>query len=692
MSPPSSTAGTQGSGSKNSHARQASSSSNSSIRIARPDLKPSSQTPSDRPASVNTVESSNPSVKSDSKSDRAAEQSAQPSDKSTSSSAGTPPSQPSLKLFPDVAPPRMSSKNAWRISSVPQYQRPPNPPSMTESGCQIETLGNKPTSEKQKPSEAPSRISKDEEEPSCSGAIAVTSAVFMESATAEIAKSQAGTKTTARARPPSLAMGTLKAFPLPAPMKPLPSIPQPGRSPPAVPDAKVNPTVRSVRSTLSVPDRQPSHPSPIAEDPREPDACESEHSGGTRPATALGYVGEAESEADHDSAKSIHTPKRPESTSPEQSTPRRRASSIRIPYMQNLPESPPGCDENEGIPLADSPILGQITPTKSPGKHAARKALQINPHVDRKNLPFGLPSPPPTAALPSNPPAQPLPERSHGSRNYSAPVPTSVHSAKGMDTTLAPGHHRGSMISRSDSSRSSLLHESIPESYEPSRYESPLPSSDDEGFGPNSDTSRSHRTVEKYPKRAHPLRRGYETVGARPSHDRLRYPHPVRSQTPQGRTRRVLEESAMSPQSTYSESTYRSRDSHSSRIQPGTSHMAHYLEDRIANLERQNQILQAALLAALNAGVKNPLDSLGESVLPPGFSPAGPYQSRFTSRPGSWVSSSRSSEQSGSETQGSYRDGRPSVRQLDDMIEDIEGGDWMSDKSSRSGARMARNR
>jgi hypothetical protein len=31
------------------------------------------------------------------------------------------------------------------------------------------------------------------------------------------------------------------------------------------------------------------------------------------------------------------------------------------------------------------------------------------------------------------------------------------------------------------------------------------------------------------------------------------------------------------------------------------------------------------------------------------------------------------------------------VRQLDNMIEDIESGGWMSDKSSRSGARMARN-
>jgi hypothetical protein len=45
--------------------------------------------------------------------------------------------------------------------------------------------------------------------------------------------------------------------------------------------------------------------------------------------------------------------------------------------------------------------------------------------------------------------------------------------------------------------------------------------------------------------------------------------------------------------------------------------MNQYLEERVANLERQNQILQAALLAALNAGVKNPLEESWKSVSEP---------------------------------------------------------------------------
>lgn len=581
----------------------------------------------------------------------------------------------------------MSSKNARRISSGLQYQRPSNPPSV--SSAEAELGSPKANLGKTKVSDI-LRTSKDEGEGRCSGATA-TSAVSKERATAEITNAHASAANKMKARPPSLAMGTLQAFPLPAPTRPLPSIPQPGRVPPSIPEANAHSTSRLIRSQLKAPDVQPSHPSPFAKNPCEPEpdvAQPIETEPNTRPATALGYVGEAESEADHDSAKSVHTPECPKSTSPEQGTLGRRAASTRIPCMQELPESP-GHEEHEGTPLADSSLLKQTTSTKGHEKRG-RKALQINPRVNRNDLPFGLPSPPPTAALPSDPPSQPLPERPRGARNYTAPIPASAQSTKGMDAQFAASHHRASMISRSDSSRSSLRYESIPESSEPSRCESPLPSSDDEGFGPGTDSTRSRRVAEKHTRHVYPLHRGYATVDARSSHGRPRYPYPVRSQTPQGRTSRTLEKKAMSPQPAYTHSN----DSHSTHhTQPGASQIAHYLEDRVANLERQNQILQAALMAALNAGVKNPFEGLND-VLPRGFPHPGhanPYQSRFTPRPESWVSSSHSSDNGGSETPGSYPDGRARVRQLDNMIEDTEGGGWMSDKSSMSGVRMARN-
>jgi hypothetical protein len=126
----------------------------------------------------------------------------------------------------------------------------------------------------------------------------------------------------------------------------------------------------------------------------------------------------------------------------------------------------------------------------------------------------------------------------------------------------------------------------------------------------------------------------------------------------------------------------------------GRGRAANFLEDRVANLERQNQILQAALMAALNAGaVKNHMDNLRDASMSPVFPASGvgnPYQNRSKPRPESWVSSSHSSENSGFETPSSLRDRRADVRQLDNMIEDIEAG-WLSDKSSLCGARMARH-
>jgi hypothetical protein len=105
-------------------------------------------------------------------------------------------------------------------------------------------------------------------------------------------------------------------------------------------------------------------------------------------------------------------------------------------------------------------------------------------------------------------------------------------------------------------------------------------------------------------------------------------------------------------------------------------------------------MLQAALMAALNASGKNALEGLNlDPNMPPAF-PHAPYANNYPSshfsRPDSWVSSSRSSETSGFES-GSSKDGRANVKQLDNMIEDIESG-WMSDKSSLSGARIARQR
>ncbi|KAJ6095201.1 hypothetical protein N7486_003771 [Penicillium sp. IBT 16267x] len=642
--------------------------------------QPVSLSTSNQPSRTQAINSSDQSLKSESKQDQMAEQ-PQVLDHPPPNPPGNH-SPPSLKLFPDVAPPRMSSKNALRISSAPRFQTT----TKTAPVVQLKVVETEAVPEKPRQSTEvyPSKTAKDTEEPVCSGALgAVVSADSPATVKPRAISAQGQIQGQTKSRPPSLAMGTLQAFPLPAPTRPLPSIPKANTlAPPTDPRTPV----RMVRSGSKHFEIQHSKPSPIAEEPREPE---------TRAATTLGHRA---GDVPEDIKPPEAAPERPKSASPEQHTPRRRSSSIRVPRMRELPESPSDGSDEQPVndqPLADSPLLGQSVPTKSHGKRGALKGLQINSRVDQNDLPFGLPSPPPSAALPLDPPAQRAAERP-AQRNYTAPVEPGPMTSRSMEFIMGPPHHQQSlMLSRSNSSGSSLRHESIPESNEqPDRAESPLPSSDDEGFGPRGGKNRSHRVAEQRKPRAHPLRRGYETLDARPTHGRPRYPHSMRPLTPQGHSSSHSYEPSMSPQSQYSPAISRSRHSQSAHRAPAPSHDP-YLEDRIANLERQNQVLQAALMAALNAGVKPNLD-LHESAVPPAF-PSGslgnPYQDRrFASRPDSWMSSSRSSDLSGFETPGSVRDARANTRQLDHMLEDIESG-WLSDKSSFSGARsMARSR
>jgi len=677
-----STVDTRGSGSGDAFTHRPSNSTDSSIRVMDRVATPSTQAPNNPPANARTIESSDQSVKSDPKQEQDPNHRVQTPGRLPPNPPG-PSAQPGLKLFPAVSP-RDSSKRARRLSATPRYQSPAGKSSGTKD-AQAETPATvKPADKEQSSDNSLLKSTKDEVEPVCSGAL-VPLKESTESSKAENSISETASQGQNKSRSQPLPMGTLQAFPLPAPTRPLPSIPD-AKSPPSAPlDVKAKPTIQVMRSGsgLRIMDLQPLQPSSIAEHPREFES---------RPATALGYAGEGDAAADHESLHSRTSQERPRSTEPEPFTPRRRASSVRIPRMHDLHESPTERDGDQrtpGQPIADSPLLGHhLAPTKP----HVRKGLHINSQIDRRNLPFGLPSPPPTAALPTDPPQASL-ERSASHRNFTAPYGIGAPSTRNLDAPFGQGLHRASVISRSNSSHSSLRHESIPEPYKPNRCESPIPSSDDEGFGPASQTMhRRRRSSEQYPKRRNSVHRGYETVDARPSHGRLPFPYQTRPLSPQGCSSHSLKKAAS--QSQYSQSTYRSRDSESSYRNEAGRGSANFLEDRVANLERHNQILQAALMAALNAGaVKNHMDDMPDASMSPMFPPAGMgnrYQNR-SKRPESWVSSSHSSEHSGYETSSSLRDRRADVRQLDNMIEDIESG-WLSDKSSLSGHRMARHR
>ncbi|KAJ5484734.1 hypothetical protein N7539_004722 [Penicillium diatomitis] len=700
LSSPMSTAATHGSPSPQEHARQLSTSTSSTRRILDPDIKPPPRMPR-----LNSVEfqagSSTASLVSDgSRSEPFVENLKKPgqaSENSSQSSPGGLSSQPSLKLFPDVAPARMPSKNSLNALPIPQYQRSPRPPASANSSTNVSPMG--PKSANVRLSDDSSTKSNVEGERKMSGATA-TSTTSSTSSETQYASSVRSGKTNAPELPISPAtMGTLQAFPLPAPTRPLPSLPQPARAPPCIPAAQRVTAELAILPPLKAPESKYPHPSPIAEEPREltpKDALHYQSSLASRSTIDPESKDEQGSELDSESPSPAYILDVSKSSLSQLGAVGRRAPSIRIPKMQDDREHPSN-NEADGLALADSPLLGRANSMEANGKRAARKPLEIdstNVRLDPTHLPFGLPSPPPTAALPSDPPSQLHPDPSAERRKITASVSAGGRALKAVDGQYNASHHRASMVSRSNSSRSSLRHESIPESTEPSHSESPLPSSDDEGFGPNTGTSRARCAARKIYRLPHSLHQGYATVGSRPSHSRPRYAESVRSQTPQGRMGRSLDKSAISPQSNYSHSTHRSRDSRSShQTQAAASQMAHFLEDRVAHLERQNQVLQAALFAALNAGGKSPFDGLSDlerssHMAQPRYT--NPYQARFTARPDSWVGSTHSSEHSGGfDPSASCQDNRSHLRQLDNMIEDIEGG-WMSDKSSLAGVRMTR--
>jgi hypothetical protein len=611
------------------------------------------------------------------------------------------PSQHTLTLFPDVVPPRKSSMAAWRASEVPRYQTinnvagfPALPISSSQSGSSDNTTefsGDSRTS-----SDVFTDIPASVTEPRCSGPL-VHRAASAAAASAEKAPNEPASPDTVKARPSSFSMNTLKTFPPPAPTRPPPSLPEFERSPSVPPDFPAR-SIRFVRSgpisstsqTSSevVPEAQETES--VIDSARMLDSC---------PAAVLGSIEAGGSMADDEQslyALSISDYYRP---TPGVYTARGGASSIRIPRMQELPETRNLVKASEGQPLADYPVLRHGTPTQTNAKHAL-KGLHNNYQVFQKNISFGLPSPPPTAPLPPAPPPQNPPPPPPGCRigqgNATAPHAAELSPMKSIWVSDGPGFSRNSMVSQNDSSRCSRRNKSSPDSYEESRpesrRESRVSSSGDEFFSPAEDFQPSRREPSQHMD-LQAVCRGYETADANQtsSRPRLRYPQSTHSMTPQSHSNHNLERTLS--QSRTSQSTQRSgvsQNSHSPRASP--AQIDHYLEGRVANLERQNQIFQAALIVALNATGKDPLESLN---LDPNMTPAfqhDPYASNYSSRHSSrWISFSRSSEHSGFKTSSSYKDGRANAKQLDNMVEDIESR-WMSDKSSLSGARIIRKR
>ncbi|KAL4890707.1 hypothetical protein BDV59DRAFT_204181 [Aspergillus ambiguus] len=584
-----------------------------------------------------------------------------------------------LKLFPDTLPPRVSSKAAWRISNgrspgLNRYLGNDSLQSPKFGSMQPEHLNFRMAANDRPKSPDPRRLV------THSGETAVKATRGNRSLTNSPINERFPQHRSIR-RPSSLPLGAINSFPLPAPMRPLPSLPEPvarintNRS--QAPSASGKPTetaksgstpqTQAPSQVMSIPKPENDQAKPPLvqstentddKEPGEPCKIEDTVQGGITP-----FVRNGQTRAERVRALRMKDLSASQLNINGDKSKGAIEQPLRSPRFETIPERlDEHCDETQG----DS----EEQRAKRDSNDIASSALS-----------------PPALNLHPRPANQP----GTGKRSCSSPLHFKASSEASNRSSISTSN-RSSAISRSSSSRSSNISRERNDGQDIySRSETPLPSSDDECMDPHKHESPTKRRCLKpapivvsdasAPRRRHAKKQSSQG-----------YPIPT---TPQKRSRGL---ERMSPQSQKSESTYYSQDSRGSRHYQSAYVLS--LEGRIAHLERQNKILQAALLAALDLGDKPSVETLlggsGSSLSTPNtgrsfssMTNASSYderpmrderrkrsKNRPPYRPENWIASPGSSRRSSFSDESGEQ-----ARELEEMIEDFDFG-WPSDKSS----------
>ena len=490
-----------------------------------------------------------------------------------------------LKLFPDPVPTRLSSKTAMRLSKIP----PANGPQRAQQ--KLPTLNETSKSALSSPT-VPSAKDRPPKEPK--SALAATSqftGVEREKASENVEQPK-----DKQPRYSALPMNAINAFPLPAPTRSLPSLPENSAT-----DAKAPKKSRPIRNVSSpIPDSSNRQTETARQPPNQPPKCAT-----PEPVQERNRAG----------------------------VPARRVKEI----AQHLDVAASG----EAEKRSQSLDVAHLDEPKDHTKQNVRCSMDITQWVHRDAVPGPLPTPPPD---------------SHAHLRGRS-VPTSPK-LKHSEPMLAPAF-RKSQIQRSNSYREPIRHDRLSsEQHDDLRSEYPIPSSDEEGVARNPWPSQA----QKKRRRTKPQK----TVD--PTHStkripRIEKPAQHESTSPQNsRSSRSFGRS--SPLSQYSQCTSHSHDSSAISI----------LEGRIAQLERQNRVLQAALLAALDVGNKGSTESLLSGAVASLLS-APSVSSKTT------PASNYDEQTEKSKRRETWLDTSSRHSSVSSAGEDMEFG-WLSDKSS----------
>ncbi|EAW08907.1 uncharacterized protein ACLA_098490 [Aspergillus clavatus NRRL 1] len=622
----------------------------------------------------------------------------QPREKSTSSKPAAPrdgptPSVQTLKLFPDTLPPRISSKSALRIpnsrvlgkeagnSAMAPGAQQKRGPVTTKSKAEKSYLMPMTLPEHQHESEKSSDSSSSKSGKPCSEP--ARSPIYPNFPLPNNSR-----------RPASLPMGTIDSFPLPAPKRPLPSLPEPIS---ALNTARHQSIPASHKMHRDSDNPLETVPATKACSTNKTGKCLSANNQAALPRLRFDEKDLRTYQQDDSKEETIPMPYGEESFVKAGQSREERVRALRQRDMVanrvyiKGPETPHTEKKNQTIDSPGSPRSLGRGPYSSDSNETSSQPWG----GDRRDASSSIPASPPRLPLP----AQLGREMSFDRRHCSSPTDFIKVLGERREPSSLPVSKRSSLLDCSNSTRSTgVLYEMAAGTSNISkRAESPLPSSDDECMGNNAPASELRQAISKNFRRR--AQHTFEDLSLNRSRNSKTptIPSHVEPLTPRRQSSRGFEN--FSPQS------HNSRSSYSSHGLPGQSnnavHALNSLEGRIAQLEHQNKILQAALFAALDAGVKHNLEGVPGGLTTSGSAAAsssGAERSSLSStdrstrghrrtrsarhsrmkktvrRPESWIDSPGSSNQSDYQSDDSL-----GVRDLEDMIEDLEVN-WMTEE------------
>ncbi|GFF24647.1 hypothetical protein IFM46972_01120 [Aspergillus udagawae] len=597
----------------------------------------------------------------------------------------------SLKLFPDTMPPRVSSKGAWRIPNnrIAGKDTPVSANSSDRPQIPAPVTLKRKTDNLKNSAKGPSECQGEPQKSYHSGKVSTTRLAKPCSEPAMSPIHSEFPQLNNTRRPASLPTGTIDSFPLPAPLRPLPSLPE---RPPALNTVRHHGTPVSKAATRMDRNHSDAFPTTTFKNRVDAEDCRS-NTQSVLPQLCL--VGEDTPASEQGNTVRETPHNQPESSGKMGHNRAERVRSLKFRDMMtsrispDAPETPREARKGDGInPPASRKSSGPGHELRTGDENGPRENISI-----RKEATPSAPLSPPL----SPPPAPPLVQSAEQlpfSRRYGSSSTDIMAASTERKGLSLPTSNRGHTLHRSNRTRSiDVLHGLVGREQNTSnRAGSPLPSSDDECMD---------KGTSKYELRQGSGRCRQTKVAPRKSSDiclnrqrgpkRSGIPDRAGPLTPRMQRSRISEKTS-SP-SLDSSSPYHSHDHRNRRDK--AAHSLNSLEGRIEQLERQNRILQAALFAALDVGIKHNTNallrgsttSLSVSASSSSVERSSPSSTDRSSklygravvngrrsrmkksirRPESWIDSPGSSLRSDYQSDDSV-----SVRELEDMIEDLE--------------------